>query len=67
MDDLGLYLTVDPDGKLAGELLSVRRIEDEHLTGDAAHPAFMEVRWKCDCRAGDHHLLSAPHILNPLS
>lgn len=44
MDDLGLYLTVDPDGKLTGEYLSAKRIENEHLTGDAAHPAFVEVR-----------------------
>ena len=44
MDDLGLYLTVDTDGKLAGDLLSVKKAEGEH--SDAARPAFIETRYR---------------------
>ena len=46
MDDLGLYLTVDPDGKLTGELLSVKRAEGEH--SDATRLTFVKARYRVD-------------------
>ena len=60
MEDLGVYLTVAPDGKLTGELVSMKKEEPADST---AQPTYLKTKWRIEERSVEQEIITFSELI----